>query len=463
MTIEQVNRDVESTQVSAFSIFMYMLPPIGCGYMFCLVNLYIMKFATDILLIAPAVMGLIFGISRIWDAVSDPLVGYYSDKTHTSIGRRRPWILASIIPIFLSFWMISAPPESLSMDQLAVWMGIAVIAFYSAQTIFIVPHMSLGAELSVDYHERNKVFAARHAGWIGGYVLALGTMYWLISAEAEGDYQVRALAENQSYWAGVLTTICLLACVVFLRERKEFLGRGAEKPWGAMRDILANPHAKLLLIVNFIENLGGASIVILSVYNAEYVMKNAQMAPLFILSYMVFSVVLVPFWIKLARRFGKKPMWVGSLFVTGICFAFMGILQPGQELHLLILAGIAGAAGGCGGTVSPSIKSDIIDYDELLTGQRKEGAYFAAWNFVGKSAYGVMLSLTGFALSWAGFVPKADQTELVENTLRFLYGGVPLICYMAGTYLLLRFSFNEGEHAEVRAALDAKGNAKVKS
>jgi Na+/melibiose symporter-like transporter len=463
VTIEQVNRDVESTQVSAFSIFMYMLPPIGCGYMFCLVNLYIMKFATDILLIAPAVMGLIFGISRIWDAVSDPLVGYYSDKTHTSIGRRRPWILASIIPIFLSFWMISAPPESLSMDQLAVWMGIAVIAFYSAQTIFIVPHMSLGAELSVDYHERNKVFAARHAGWIGGYVLALGTMYWLISAEAEGDYQVRALAENQSYWAGVLTTICLLACVVFLRERKEFLGRGAEKPWGAMRDILANPHAKLLLIVNFIENLGGASIVILSVYNAEYVMKNAQMAPLFILSYMVFSVVLVPFWIKLARRFGKKPMWVGSLFVTGICFAFMGILQPGQELHLLILAGIAGAAGGCGGTVSPSIKSDIIDYDELLTGQRKEGAYFAAWNFVGKSAYGVMLSLTGFALSWAGFVPKADQTELVENTLRFLYGGVPLICYMAGTYLLLRFSFNEGEHAEVRAALDAKGNAKVKS
>jgi len=456
VTIEQVNRDVESTQVSAFSIFMYMLPPIGCGYMFCLVNLYIMKFATDILLIAPAVMGLIFGISRIWDAVSDPLVGYYSDKTRTSIGRRRPWILASIIPIFLSFWMISAPPESLSMDQLAVWMGIAVIAFYSAQTIFIVPHMSLGAELSVDYHERNKVFAARHAGWIGGYVLALGTMYWLISAEAEGDYQVRALAENQSYWAGVLTTICLLACVVFLRERKEFLGRGAEKPWGAMRDILANPHAKLLLIVNFIENLGGASIVILSVYNAEYVMKNAQMAPLFILSYMVFSVLLVPFWIKLARRFGKKPMWVGSLFVTGICFAFMGILQPGQELHLLILAGIAGAAGGCGGTVSPSIKSDIIDYDELLTGQRKEGAYFAAWNFVGKSAYGVMLSLTGFALSWAGFVPKADQTELVENTLRFLYGGVPLICYMAGTYLLLRFSFNESEHAEVRAALDAK-------
>ena len=81
-----------SPRISWWTIFCFALPPVGAGYMFCLVSLYIMKYATDVLLIAPAIMGLIFGFSRFWDAISDPLAGYLSDKTNTRWGRRRPWI-----------------------------------------------------------------------------------------------------------------------------------------------------------------------------------------------------------------------------------------------------------------------------------------------------------------------------------------------------------------------------------
>ena len=80
-------------RISWFEIFCYALPPVGAGYMFCLVTLYTMKFSTDVLLIAPALMGTIYGLSRFWDAISDPLVGYLSDKTKTGMGRRRPWLL----------------------------------------------------------------------------------------------------------------------------------------------------------------------------------------------------------------------------------------------------------------------------------------------------------------------------------------------------------------------------------
>ena len=82
----------------------------GAGYMYLLLSLYVMKFSTDVLLIAPAVMGLIFSISRIWDAVSDPLVGYLSDRTSISLGRRRTWILFSFIPIAIGFYAVFAPP-----------------------------------------------------------------------------------------------------------------------------------------------------------------------------------------------------------------------------------------------------------------------------------------------------------------------------------------------------------------
>ncbi|MCY4504850.1 MAG: MFS transporter, partial [Hyphomicrobiales bacterium] len=174
------------------TIACFALPVMASGYMFCIVSLYAMKFATDVLLIAPAVMGLLFGISRLWDAVSDPLVGYWSDGTRSRLGRRRPWILAAMLPVVLSFWMLFSPPTSLSTGQLAVWMGVAIVGFYTAQTLMVIPHMSLGAELSQEPHNRNKIFGARHAGWISGYIVALVTLYLLLNAEGESAAAVRA-------------------------------------------------------------------------------------------------------------------------------------------------------------------------------------------------------------------------------------------------------------------------------
>ena len=457
MSVTQINEALASARAIGWKeLLFYALPPVGAGYMFCLVTLYTMKFATDVLLIAPALMGTIYGISRFWDAISDPLVGYLSDKTKTRWGRRRPWLFGAIFPAGLTFWMLSAPPHALSHTMLVVWMGVAIIGFFSAQTMFIVPHMSLGAELTDDYHERTKIFAARHAGWIAGYISALGTMYLLIIAESESQEAVRALSAEQSLYAALFAGVCLLICVMGLRERPEFMDKAPEKPWEAARDIWKNSHARLLLIVIFIENLGGATVTIMTLYVAQYVMNAAHLAPLFILSYMVFSFALTPIWTPLAKRVGKKRLWLASMLTTSFAFGGMIFLVPGMEMELIILAGIAGAAGGCGGTINPSIKSDIIDVDEHKTGERKEGAYFAAWYFVSKSAYGVMLTVTGFALSIAGFVPNEAQTMTVIWTFKGLYAGMPFVAYIIGAILFMRFHFDEEEHRKIIVELEAK-------
>ncbi len=130
--------------------------------MYLILSLYVMKFSTDVLLIAPAVMGAIFSLSRIWDAISDPLVGYLSDRTTLKLGRRRTWILGSCLPISVGFYAVFAPPFSMQGDDLTLWMTLAIIGFYSAMTLFFVPHMALGAELSTDYHERSRLFGVRH-------------------------------------------------------------------------------------------------------------------------------------------------------------------------------------------------------------------------------------------------------------------------------------------------------------
>ena len=115
--------------------------------MYLILSLYVMKFSTDVLLIAPAVMGAIFSLSRIWDAISDPLVGYLSDRTTLRLGRRRTWILGSCLPISIGFYAVFAPPFSMQGDDLTLWMTLAIIGFYSAMTLFFVPHMASGRRI----------------------------------------------------------------------------------------------------------------------------------------------------------------------------------------------------------------------------------------------------------------------------------------------------------------------------
>ena len=215
----------------------YGAPIIGIGYMYLVLSLYVMKFSTDVLLIAPAVMGLIFSVSRIWDAISDPIVGYLSDRTRNSFGRRRTWIAASLIPTAGAFVMVFSPPESFTDGELVAWMAIAIIGFYSATTLFYVPHLSLGAELSDNYHERSRLFGVRHAFYTFGSILSLISFYILIKAEQEGPEVVRQTAFNLAILVVIATSLVTIFAVSKLSEREDFQGRINDNPFQAFADI----------------------------------------------------------------------------------------------------------------------------------------------------------------------------------------------------------------------------------
>jgi len=115
-----------------------------------LFEVYLLKFATDVLLLAPAVMGTIFSISRIWDAVSDPLCGYLSDATRNSFGRRRSWMLGSALPLWCAFVACFSPPQLADAAGLSLWMLPSVLAYYTSRTAFEVPHLAFGALMTSD-------------------------------------------------------------------------------------------------------------------------------------------------------------------------------------------------------------------------------------------------------------------------------------------------------------------------
>ena len=292
-------------------------PGLGAGYMYLFLSIYVMKYSTDVLLIAPVVMGLIFSVSRFWDAISDPLVGYLSDRTTSRFGRRRVWLLASSLPIAAAFYMVFSAPTDLGPEELNWWMAIAIIGFYSAMTLFFVPHMALGAELTDDYHERSRLFGFRHAAFTLGSILCLVSLAILQASEAG---EVRSLVRELALFAVVVMVLLLIIAVITLRERSGFQGTVSSNPFQAYKDVWLNPHARLLIIATFIEHVGSAAIAVLTLYVMQYVVGAPGLAVLVILAYMIPSSASVPFWIPLSVKYGKIRIWIASMIGTGLSF-----------------------------------------------------------------------------------------------------------------------------------------------
>lgn len=436
----------------------YALPSVGPMFLYNLILVMYLNFATDHLGAAPGAVGLLFFLAKAWDGVSDPLAGALSDRTRTRLGRRRPWLLASAVPLALFSIMAWAPPQGLSGPALVTWISVAIFGFYTAYTAFDVPHMALGAELTVaDGRGRNRLYAWRQMLRTLGMLAAFGVGTAVVADPESGRQGAFVLA----LVAGAVTVTTLAYGVLSLPpERPDFVARGGQRPFRAVGDVLRNPHARLLLAVFFVESMGTGAIGVLVPYSVRYVMElPTSFIPAVLLTYVAATLVGIPIWVRLASRFEKRHLWLFAMVQGGLGFGLLLFVGKGDWPLAVVASFIAGSAGACGNTLGQSLKADVIDVDELRTGERKEGAYFAAWSLVGKLAGGLMVGVVGVTLDALGYVENVPQTETVRRAMVWLMGGMPLLGYGIGTVLFARFRLTQAEHARIRAELDARAAA----
>ncbi len=431
------------------TILLFSVPALGQGFMFLFTGMYLLKFSTDVLGISPGVMGFLFFLSRVWDAVSDPLAGYLSDRTRTRWGRRRPWLVVGAIPVGLVFYAMWAPPTDLPAGTaLSIWMGGAIILFYTGMTIFNMPHDALAAELSDNYEDRNRIFGIRRAFFGVGTIFVFAAIAWLSqSSDPRGDARIFAAV------GAVVTTACMLLTGVRIRERSEFQGRGARRPFRAFAEVLRNPHARILLGVFFLQQVGVGAVTFMAAYYAQYIMGDPEIFAPMMGSLFVVSLLSIPVWVRMGQRYDKKSLLLVCMCVVGGALFSMGFLGEGDLVAVMVIACIAGSAVGGLDVFFPSIQADVIDYDEFQSDERKEGVYFAAWHFAAKTALGVSGMLAGLALSATGYQPGVEQTESVKLAIRALMSGIPLLTYGAGILLFRRFELTREAHGEIRTEL----------
>ena len=452
-----------SKPLPARAIFGYGLAAAPVMYAYTLILIMYMKYAVDDLGASPAAVGTIFFMAKMWDAVSDPMVGNLSDRTMSKRGRRRPWILAGA-PLLAIFGLMAwAPPATFEGGAMIAWITVAILGFYTSYTIFEVPHMSLGAELSLDGPERNRIFAVRQVMKTLGMLAAAILGSWVVGQGA-------GPAKTMAMVAGVATLLLVFAGASLLPpERDEFRGRGGQNPIKAIRDVVANPHARLFLFVIFIDAIGSGGIAVLIPFVMEYVvgdpeltingnaLASSDLVPMLLGIAFITALLSIPIWLRLARHFEKRRLVLVSMVMATGGYGSMIFVGPGDWEFIAIASMFSGAANACANTLGYTLKSEIIDADELDTGERKEGAYFAGWSFMNKLGAAIMVGSVGIALETSGFVAnEPDQTELVKTTMIVLMGGVPLVCYGIGALAFSRYSLNEEKHEGIRAALDAR-------
>ena len=413
------------------ALALYALPGLGLGFMESLIQFYLLKFAVQVLGLAPAALGVVLGLARVWDGVTDPLAGYASDRTRSALGRRRPWLLASALPLGAAFVAVWCVPSSLPPAGVLLWLGGALLLFESAQSAFQVPHLALAAELGAE--RRNHVFGARLAATLAGFLLgALALGSFERAPEPRGRVALAALA------AGIACAGLCLLCGWRVREPRAHDACPAPPPGRAFGDVFRNRQARRLLVVVFLEAIGFATMTTSLAFASEHLYERRAPASALLAGALIATFASVPLWLLLARRFERRRLWLASLAGRALAFAALGWLPPSGGALLALNVAI-GLCFGAGRIFGPAVQADVVEDEERRSGERKEGSFFACWNLVEKGGQGAAVVLAGAVLELSRFQPGAAQDPGALQGLRLLASGLPCAFYAAAALLLARF------------------------
>jgi glycoside/pentoside/hexuronide:cation symporter, GPH family len=428
---------------------------IGTTSMLYLVNMFLVFFLVRHVGMPAAVAGSLLAVTRFYDAVIDPAIGTLSDRTHSRWGRRRPWMLAGAVFCPISCIAIFNPPVGLADGALYSWMLVALLAYLTAYSLFSIPYMALGTEMSDDYAERASVMAYRtFFVYCSGLLVASGAPALVALLGKD-----RAAYSWMSVAVGVLVGATMLWVVFFTGEARVTVRSKERVPFGLWwRSVLSNGYFLLILITKMALQLGTAFQGASMLFFMSYVLQKGEGAlALYGLISNLVGIATVPLWSRVLRSVERRPVFIALLVANGIGYLSWMTATPQEPDAVLALRAIwLGAAGSGSVLVALAMLTDTIEYDRLRTGQRREGLFVGGFELVQTTSFVVGPLVVGFAFQTAGLKPGdvslGDQPESALQMIRFAVAVIPSLCCLAGILLLLLYRLDAGRLATLRAA-----------
>ncbi|MDC0176981.1 MFS transporter [Polaribacter sp.] len=418
--------------------------------------------------------GVIYFFPRLFDSFTDPIMGYISDNTKSRWGRRRPYvILGGIITgtAFIVMWQLY---KGAGVDYNFIYFMIWSFIFYLGITIFSVPYVAMGYEMSNDFHERTNIMAT--AQWIGQWAWVIAPWFWVIMYDPTWFESAEVATRTLAVWVGVICTICAIVPGIFIKSKstlnEDYSPLNLKNIGNSLKEIGAGfvsafkikPFRKLciatFLVYNAFMTIASFSffIIVYHLFDGDAGASGIWPTLFGCLGALGTTFLVIPTVARLSKVLGKKKAFLISQAISVVGYLMLWFLFIPGKPYLFIFA-LPFFSFGIGSLflLMMSMTADVIDIDELNTGLRREGSFGAIYWLMVKFGFAIAGGLSGVIMSSVGFDSgQTLQPEGAVDGLRLAFSGIPIIGTLIAMYVMRNYSVTEESALVIRTKLDER-------
>lgn len=411
---------------------------------------------------------------RIFDSLTDPIMGFISDNTKSKWGRRRQYVFIGAITMGISFVIMWQLFRDSSIDYNFAYFLFWSIVFYLGLTIFSVPYVAMGYEMSDDFHERTSIMAV--AQWLGQWAWVIAPWFWVIMYDTAwfetADVAVRELA----IWVGLGCAICAMVPAIFIKSKSTLeenyspmtlknIGGSLVKIWDSFGEAFTSAPFRKLCFATFLTFNAFNTVSAFTFFIIVYYLFNGDAGAAGIWPTLFGSVgalcttfLVIPIVAKMSKVMGKKKAFMVSQSISILGYVMLWFLFiPGKPYLFLIALPFFSFGIGSLFTIMMSMTADVIDLDELNSGKRREGVFGAIYWWMVKFGFAIAGGLSGAIFSIIGFdVALEVQPESAITGLRLFFSGLPILGTLTAMYIMRNYDISEERANQITAELKVK-------
>lgn len=408
-------------------------------------------------------VGIAFLVSRLWDVVTDPVMGIIADRVKIPFGRRKALMLLSAPFLMLGVWMAFRPPADVSLLYLIGWM----IVLYTSFTIANISHYAWAAEMSDDYHERARIMGGLQGGQVVGSLIVLAVVALL-----QGYLM---LPQNEAVAGiGLLITILVpLTFIIAIVMTPERAMEGTVKlRWAAKNGPVSDLEGKSiwrdqavwrLLVADLLNGFSTGHIGGLFIFLTGITFGLGALSGQLLLVYYISGLITVPFWVWVSRQISKHKAMGLAAIATAVASLGALFVVDGSATSAFIFCLCQGVGLGAAAFLPRAVMADVIDKDELLSGRQRSATFYALLTMTLKVGMALSIGLSYWCLSYVGFsVASLTGSNEAEN-LRIIYTAGIVFVNIPIVLIMWKFPLNLEQQLRTREKLEQMRLARVKS
>jgi GPH family glycoside/pentoside/hexuronide:cation symporter len=436
---------------------------VGPAVATAIMSFFLLYFFTDVARLNPYLVTVILTLTKVFDAVNDPLVGMISDRVRTRWGRRRPWFLFGAIPFGVTFFLLFLVP-GWGQTGLFVYYLVVSLMLDLAFTVVNVPYTALTAELTRDYDQRTSLNQYRFAFSITAGLLAAFFHPMIVNGvKAGGGTEQTGYMISALLWA-VVSTLPFFFAFWGTYERHTAEEEEPMPYLESLKMTFSNRAFRYVTGIYLLSWLVVQTVSTLVVYYLTYWLRRPEQVPFVLLAVQGSSLIFLFIWTAASRRIGKKGVYYcGMIWWILVSMALYFVQPTWSPAAIIVLGALAGVGVATAYLVPWAMLPDVIELDELKTGRRREGAYYGFFVLLQKMGLAIGLGLVSLTLGLTGYVtpPPGATTPIVQpdsalQAIRFMIGPLPAVVLIAGIFLVWKFPITKENHEATLRELEER-------